>query len=136
MFAVLAAADAYADWWPQIRAVTRLGPDDGEVHVRSLLPWTLRLRLHRAVTDAAAGRLAVRLAGDLTGWASWEVRPEGPGSVAAYRQEVDLAAPGLARVLRSPAVARLARPVLVANHDWMMRSGERGLRRRLVGQPG
>lgn len=128
MFAVLADADAYPQWWPQIRSVTRIGPDDGEALVRSLLPWSLRLRLHRTVTDPAAGRLAVRLTGDLTGWSSWEVLPDGAGTRAEYRQQVDLSAGGLGRLLDRVVVGRLARPMLVANHAWMMSSGERGLR--------
>ena len=41
VFAVLADPDRYDQWWPQIRSVIRLGPDDGLARVRSLLPLTL-----------------------------------------------------------------------------------------------
>ena len=37
VFEVLAAADRYAEWWPQIRLATREGPDDGMARVRSVL---------------------------------------------------------------------------------------------------
>lgn len=127
VFEVLADADHYPQWWPQIRSVTRLGPDDGLARVRSLLPLTLTLHLRRTETDAAAGRLAVAITHDLTGWARWTVGPDADtgGTRAAYVQEVVVSAPTLARL------APHAGPLLRANHAWMMRSGERGLRRRL-----
>ncbi len=128
VFDVLADADHYGKWWPQVRRVQRLSDDVGLVWVRSALPITLRLRLTRRVTDPDAGALAVAIAGDLRGWARWEVRddPLTPGAVIAdYRQQVAVIAPLLRRA------AAYARPVVIANHHWMMRSGERGLRRRL-----
>ena len=127
VFEALAAADRYAEWWPQIRSVIRLGPDDGLARVRSLLPLTLTLHLRRIETDAAAGRLAVAITRDLTGWARWTVGPDRDtgGTWAAYEQEVVVTAPLLARI------APRAGALLLANHEAMMRSGERGLRRRL-----
>jgi len=130
VFEVLAAADRYAEWWPQIRSVTREGPDDGTALVRSVLPIPLTLHLHREVSDAETGHLAVRIAGDLCGWARWQVRPAlgaagAPATVADYRQTVVVAQPRLRRL------APPARLLFIANHSWMMRSGERGLRRHL-----
>ncbi|HET7476739.1 MAG TPA: SRPBCC family protein [Dermatophilaceae bacterium] len=125
VYAALAAVEAYAGWWPQIRRLRRLDADSGVAWVRSLLPYTLRLELRREVADAATGTLRVRVAGDLVGWCGFVVVGSGDGSVAHFSQEVDLAAPWLRRL--SPAV----RPLLLANHGWMLRCGRRGLERQL-----
>lgn len=125
--AVLADGDRYADWWPQIRSVTPLSVDEGLVRARSLLPYTLSMRLRRLESDPDAGRLEVAITGDLTGWARWTLGPDVGvrGTRAAYAQEVVVTAPRLARF------APHTGPILRANHAWMMRSGERGLRRHL-----
>lgn len=132
---VLAEPLAYPRWWPQCRSAHPggpTGPDGREGHdsvvleVRSALPYTLRLALTRAHEDRAGGLLAVRIHGDLRGWAVMRVRPEGTSTRVLYRQRVIVAAPGIARW------ARPAAPVLRANHAWMMRAGERGLRRWLA----
>ena len=92
VFAVLADPDRYDQWWPQIRSVTRLGPDDGLARVRSLLPLTLTLHLRRIETDAAAGRLAV-------------ARTLGYRPIAAWLKAV---APALYPLIRLPVYAVVA----------------------------
>src|SRR3546814_2593944 len=48
LHAQLLDLEHYVDWWPEVRAVASLGPDDARVLIRSRLPWTLDLVLHAA----------------------------------------------------------------------------------------
>lgn len=121
-YAALAAVEAYPRWWAEIRAVHRIDQHTGDAVVRSVLPYTLRLRLTREVEDPHTRLLRVEIAGDLEGWASFAVEDDGPArSWARYRQEVRVSTPYLRRA------APLAEPLLRFNHGRMMRSGEQGL---------
>lgn len=127
VFAALADVDAYPVWWPQVRAVERAAEDRGVAHVRSLLPVGLRLEMTRLVEDVRSGRLRVGIEGDLVGFAEFTVRDEGgSASRAVYRQEVAVGSRPL------QVGARVAPFALRANHEHMMRAGERGLRRHLA----
>lgn len=122
VFDVLADVGGYPTWWPQVRAVhPGADPERVAVTIRSALPYSLRLVLVRQVERAPAGRLRVGLEGDLDGFAEFEVRAGGPGTVVDYRQEVELTTPLLRRL--APVVG----PALRANHAHMMRGGGRGL---------
>ncbi|WP_169795359.1 SRPBCC family protein [Kribbia dieselivorans] len=125
--AVLAAVDAYDQWWPQIRRIERIDEASGWAYVRSVMPVTLRLRLTRETEDRAAGLLRVRLDGDLVGWCQWCVEPSGGGSVATFTEEVSVKHPVLRRFVGVPGGDWMMR----ANHAAMMRSGRAGLRRWL-----
>lgn len=131
VFGALADVERYAVWWPQVRHIQRVDADSGWAWVRSALPYTLALLLTREVEDPEAGRLRVAIGGDLHGWSSWEVvaGPAG-GALARYAQEVVVPSRALS------ALPVLSRPVLQANHLWMMRGGERGLVRYLARQAG
>jgi hypothetical protein len=130
LFEVLADVGSYPTWWPQVRAVARVDDDTAHVVAQSLLPYSLDLLLTRAVEDRAAGVLEARIAGQLDGWSRWTLRETGEGTALRYEQEVTT--PG--RLMT--AASALARPVLVANHTWMMRGGRRGLLRRGRGPDG
>lgn len=122
LFDVLADVEGYPRWWPQVRAVVRVDEETAHVVARSLLPYSLHLVLQRAVEDRAAGVLEARLGGQLDGWSRWHLTPEGAGSTRlVYEQEVTVRGRLLA------AGSRMARPLLEANHAWMMRGGRRGL---------
>jgi Polyketide cyclase / dehydrase and lipid transport len=127
VYDVLADLASYPQWWPQVRSVVRVDDDTARVVCRSLLPYSLRFDMVRVRDDRGARVLEARLFGDLDGWARWTVRATANGSVLLYEQQVTT--PG--RLLRT--LARGGRSVLVLNHAWMMRSGRRGLRRRLLG---
>ncbi|HSE07790.1 MAG TPA: SRPBCC family protein [Nocardioidaceae bacterium] len=124
LFAVLADVGRYPAWWPQVRAVARLDDDTAHVVARSLLPYSLDLVLTRVVEDSAAGVLEARITGQLDGWSRWTIDSDLAGTALRYEQEVT--APG--RLMT--AASAVARPVLEANHTWMMRGGRRGLLRR------
>jgi hypothetical protein len=95
------------------------------VRARSFLPYTLLLLLTRSVEDRNAGVFEARITGDLEGWSRWCVQPAGDGCVVRYDQEVTVPGPALR------AASTLGRPLLVANHGWMMSGARRGLQRRL-----
>ncbi|GGO84114.1 polyketide cyclase [Wenjunlia tyrosinilytica] len=128
VYAVLREPDDYARWWPQIRLIRRVDEESGELVARSFLPYDLFITATRGVEDAEAGTLQANLGGDLEGWFRWTVRADGRGTRVDFDQDVVVRRPLLRRL--SP----LARPVLVANHTWMMRGGRRGLARHLAGR--
>jgi hypothetical protein len=120
-FDVLADLGSYPVWWPQVRSVRQVADDRAELLCRSLLPYDLQFEAARTAQDEHEGLLAVDLTGDLEGYARWRVTGTTDTSRMSYDQEV---------VLRKPLprlVSSLLRPVLRANHEWMMRNGERGL---------
>ncbi|GAA1482068.1 SRPBCC family protein [Gordonia sinesedis] len=125
VFDALADADTYPTWWPQVREATRVDAESGSARLRSLLPLSLRIELHRSRQDASAGLLRADIRGDLVGWCQWVVRADGGHTNVAFDQRVLL-------MKSVPAVALWAlRPVLYANHRHMMRAGQRGLVRYL-----
>ena len=118
----------YPTWWPDIRDVTRLDDDTAEVTCRSVLPYALTFRLHRAVEDATTGRMRVDMTGDLEGFVQ--------GEVATHRTAGVLLAITQRVVVRKPllrAFAPVGRPVFRANHALMMWRGQRGFRAYLAG---
>jgi hypothetical protein len=123
LFDVLSDIASYPKWWREVRSVERIDDETAAVVCRSVLPYQLRLRAERVRDDRAAGALEVRLRGDLDGWSRWTLRPADPGTALVYEQEVVVHS----RMLRG--VGLVARPVLRANHAWMMRSARLGLER-------
>jgi hypothetical protein len=133
VYAVLADVERYPEWWPQIRTARPLADGAGELTCRSLLPYDLTFVMHREVEDPVRRILRARLDGDLIGTSQWTIDGAGGSCVAIFDEAVDVAAGarpgargGLVRV-----AGRVARPALRYNHDFMMRSGERGLRHHL-----
>lgn len=117
----------YVEWWPQVRAVASLGPDDALLVCRSLLPYDLEVHLHAVSREIDC--LEVALDGPLAGWVRWTLDESGPDRTRlAFEQEVQVGAWELV------AGSYLARPVLRANHRWMMRGAARGMQGRLSGQ--
>jgi hypothetical protein len=113
----------YPDWWPQVRAVVKLGPDTARVLCRSALPYTLDLVLDAVSREAPT--LEVAVSGDLEGWVRWTLASVDGGTRTDFTQEVV--------VTGALAVSSyVARPLLAWNHGWMMRGCEQGLRRRLA----
>ncbi|MFF0448700.1 SRPBCC family protein [Streptomyces sp. NPDC004609] len=125
VYEVLADAEDYPSWWPQVRSVIAHGEDSGAVRFRSFLPYELRVTAHAVRRDPEARVLEIGMEGDLEGWARWTVGARGFGTRAVYDQEVEV---------RRPLMRRLAlpcRPVFRANHAAMMRAGLRGIDARL-----
>lgn len=116
----------YPQWWPQIRTVHRTGDTTGTVSVRSALPYTLTLDLAAKRQDPVARVLAADVAGDLTGLCGWRVVTSKSLVLAKFTGLMDVNTPFLKRT------GSVLRPVLKANHRWMMSAGERGLRAHLA----
>ncbi len=134
VYRALRDVEHYPLWWPQVRRVSRVDDQCGELLIRSVLPYHLALTAHERRQDEAAGLLEAELTGDLNGWSRWTVGPDGagddndrPGCRAVFEEEVRPGKP-LMRRLALPA-----RPLFLANHALMMRAGERGLRTYLAG---
>ncbi|MEV6108379.1 SRPBCC family protein [Streptomyces sp. NPDC051940] len=125
VYGVLERTEEYPRWWPQVREVRRLDGASGRLRFRSFLPYTLHVQGHERRHDAGARVLELGMSGDLVGYARFTVHANGRGSRALFEQEVEVT-PRLMRWLALPG-----RPLFVANHAWMMRGGQRGLRRLL-----
>jgi hypothetical protein len=121
VYAALERAEDYPRWWRQVREVRRTDGTTGLLRVRSVLPYDLTFTAREVRHDPAAGVLEIAMTGDLDGWARWTVTAAGTGTLARYDQEVEVRKPLLRRF------AVLGRPLLRANHRWMMSAGRRGL---------
>lgn len=121
--AALVDLEHYVDWWPQVRAVASAGPDDALVVCRSRLPYDLELHLHAESRDPALLRVAID--GPIRGYAAWSLRPSPVGTRLDFEQRVE----AVARSFRWASY--VARPLLAANHTWMMRGAEEGLTARV-----
>ena len=119
---VLIDLERYPDWWPEVRAVAKVGPDDALVVCRSRLPYSLELLLH--AVHRRPHLLETTIHGDLRGEVRYHLEPDREGTRVRFEQDVVVAG----RLLG--LAARVARPVLVWNHDRMMASCLAGLRRR------
>jgi hypothetical protein len=108
-----------------VRETVQLSQTSGQLRCRSLLPYDLVMVLAREIEDPVARVLRARLDGDLRGSSQWTVSADGDGTLAVFDEDVVVAKSAVR------LAGRLARPVLTFNHDRMMRSGERGLRRHL-----
>ncbi|MEX0428827.1 SRPBCC family protein [Nocardioides sp. DS6] len=127
---VLVDLEHFPEWWPQVRAVASLGPDDALVCCRSWLPYTLDLVLHAVSRELPT--IEVSLTGGLDGFARWTITPdagEGPGDEGGSRMvfEQEVTARGVVAL-----VSPFARPVLTWNHARMMAGCRAGLVRRLA----
>ncbi len=120
--ATIVDLEHYPEWWPQVRAVASLGPDDAWVVCRSALPYSLELVLHAVSRDGPV--LEVAVSGDLDGYVRWRLSEEGAGTRMELEQEVTV--PGLLGV-----ASYAMRPVLRWNHHRMVVGCVTGLRERL-----
>lgn len=131
----LADPAGWPQWWPYVRAVHTLregGPDG--VGARRRIDWSTRLPYGvsievEAVESVRHQRLRGRSSGQLEGEGLWLLRAEAGFTDVTYVWRV---APrrGWMRWL-----APLLAPVFRWNHDGVMRAGEAGLRRHLLGRP-
>lgn len=116
--ATLTDLEHYPRWWPQVRAVAKLGPDAAWVRCRSTLPYTLDLVLDAVRRTPPV--VEVALSGDLAGFARFALTASEDGTRLDFSQEVSV---GGLLALASYA----ARPVLAWNHDRMMAGCRAGL---------
>lgn len=133
VYCALERTGDYPRWWPQVRAVEQIDGHSGTLHIRSVLPYELRMTATELLRDPRRGLLEAALHGDVEGWARWTVRARrgagGRGTRVLYEQEVEVCSP----LLRRLAVP--ARPAFRLNHALMMRAGRHALAARLAARP-
>ena len=117
-----------AAWWPGVRvehpaAALAVGAEVG-LAVRAPLGYRLRCAL-RITRVEPGGSLDADSGGDLVGHGAIRIRGVGEGSEIRIRWDVAARRPWM-RVL-----GPVLRPVFSAAHAFVMRAGERGLRRAL-----
>lgn len=128
---VLEAAEAWPQWWPEVRRVERLkrGDENDEGAVRRTW-WTSRLPYGFVVdfvTRAAEKPhlLAVEASGDLVGMGRWEIAAIPVGCRVRYVWQVH------PRKVWMRWLAPLLAPVFAWNHHAVMRDGAIGMAQRL-----
>lgn len=127
VYLLLTRLGEYDSWWPQVRRSERVDEDSGVIHLRSALPFTLRMFMTRECEDPISRTLRAAVSGDLDGFVQWRVEDDPPrGAVVHFSQVVTLTHP-----LIRP-IDRLLRPLLTWNHGVAMRGGAMGLQRALV----
>lgn len=126
VFGVLSRLETYPHWWPEVKEINLIDPSCADARIRGLLPYSLRFRMCRELSDRDRGILKVRLSGDLDGYSSWTCKARPNGCLLRFEQEV------FVNKLLLRLLAPVGRPVFRLNHALMMFRGERGLRRYLV----
>ena len=116
----------YVRWWPEIKSVIPVNEDRAVVLIMGVLPYSLEILMDKEIDDPSTGVLRAGLSGDLEGFSSWTVKPEGSGCRLVYEQQVEVTK----RLLQLLAPA--ARPLFRLNHRLMMSRGETGLRNYLA----
>ncbi|PRY42221.1 polyketide cyclase/dehydrase/lipid transport protein [Umezawaea tangerina] len=126
-FEVLSDLGSYPLWWPEVKQAVKVDDRCARLHCRSLLPYELVFQARHNTQDPDRGLLVADLTGDLDGTVGWRIEADGERTRLVYEQVVTVRKP----LLRKLGV--VARPALVANHELMMRHGQRGLYTYLAG---
>ena len=128
----LTDVEDWPSWWPYVRAVrtVRQGDEDGVGRVRRIewrtrLPYEIVIEVE-TIEVVRHARLRGRSRGQLVGEGTWLLRPHDGGTEVTYVWQVRLAKRWMRRL------APLLAPVFRWNHDQVRRSGEAGLKRRLL----
>lgn len=122
---------SWPEWWKGVLSVEELAPAGadglGAVHRytwKSALPYRLVFDMRVTLVDEPAA-LEGRATGELEGTGRWTFTPEGEATLVRYDWEIETTRRWM------NALAPLLRPAFAWNHDYVMRSGARGLERRL-----
>ena len=125
------AAERWPAWWPGVeRAATVEEGDENDIGCvwsfawRSRLPYTITFESETTRVERPHV-MEGRTRGDLNGIGSWRFYSGSEGTAAVYRWDVATGPRWM------NAIAPLARPAFVWNHDLIMRRGAEGLARLL-----
>jgi hypothetical protein len=131
VFEVLHDSERWPEWWDGLERVMKLedGDADGQGSLglytwRSFMRYRLEFEMRITLVDRPR-RMDGAAAGELTGFGTWRLYDDDGGTLVLFEWRV--------RTTRwwMNVLAPLARPVFRWNHDRLMRSGGRGLARRL-----
>jgi uncharacterized protein YndB with AHSA1/START domain len=124
VFAALVDVESYPQWWPGVVAVHRRDATSGEIRLRSM-PVEVVFTAAQRLVDPGERVLVAAFDGDLEGTGRWEIGGSSDGCTARYDEAF------VVRARLVSALGPLARPLIRASHDHMMRRGEAALARRL-----
>ncbi|MDQ1667569.1 MAG: hypothetical protein QOH75_3600 [Actinomycetota bacterium] len=127
VYRALREVDDYPAWWPEVSRVEPVDDATYDMVVRSLLPYDLVFRTVRSREDPDERVLEASMVGDLTGFSRWTIMASGHRTRMVFEEQVE----AQKRLLRRLGI--VARPAFAANHELMMRHGQRGLRAYLAG---
>lgn len=118
---------AWPNWWKGVVAVEELEPGEesglGALHRytwKSALPYRLTFDMRVTKVEEPV-RLEGRASGELEGDGVWTFTPDRDWTDIVYRWDIATTRPWM------NLLAPLLRPAFAWNHDWVMRSGGRGL---------
>ena len=133
IYAILVDAESLPLWWPEAyRSVRTLAEGDADgvgrvtaITTRGALPYNVNWQV--TLTEVRAPTL-IRLdaSGDVEGRGEWQLQQEGGDVTLRYDWRVRVGKRWMQRF------EWLLKPAFVANHNWVMRRGERGLRGELA----
>ena len=138
VFAAIDDAEAWPDWWPNVKRVERLAEpnDDGVGAVMRMamagrLPYALRFEM-RVVKHEPPASIVGTATGELEGVGTWTLHEENGWTVVRYVWEVRTTARWMNALAPLPFVDAIFR----FNHHAVMRGGLTGIRKRLGGVDG
>jgi uncharacterized protein YndB with AHSA1/START domain len=134
VWAEIADAHSWPDWWPSYRKVTALDQASTiqvgsrvATEVKGKLPYSLRFT--GEVTGLQAPYLMeIKSSGALVGEGKFVLEERDGGTAVTYYWDVGTANPVLNLLARLPFV----RAMIEENHDYVMDEGFRGLKQRLA----
>jgi hypothetical protein len=118
----------YGEWWPavQVTGGSLAAPArTADLEVRAPLGYRLRITVTEQGSSGDQDELRAAISGDLEGWCSWRVTPDGVCTRIDFAQEVEVRQ----RVLR--AASPLLHGAFARQHAAVIRSAESGLRTAL-----
>jgi hypothetical protein len=122
-------------WWPQLSGIVIENPGDtsavaraGGTRAQGFLPYVLNLNF-QVVRAEFPVEVAIAIAGDLQGLGRCQFRQDGQQVAIDMSLDVRATRP----LLRFLSI--VARPVLMAQHCYVMHQGELGLKRILARRP-
>lgn len=125
----LARVECFEQWWPWMREVRLEGEalaPDSSISFDVEAPVRIRMRIRVDVTDSRAPDwIEGDVSGDLSGTARLELHRRGSGSVCDVGWDVEIADPGVRRIIHA------ARPLLLWAQRWAVQIALRGFRTHL-----
>jgi hypothetical protein len=130
LWSAIESTDDYRRWWPWLRHLDAKGLIEGdtwECVVQPPLPYRLRFTI--SLDEVVPGRLAVAtIGGEIEGDARLEIDPTADGDGCDARLVSHLSpVNGMLR-----RIARMARPIAQFGHDWVLDTGARQFRARVL----